>query len=41
MFEKKDTGCQPPGTNKKLIDCQAETIITTNYDHLIEQAAEL
>lgn len=26
--------------HKKLIDCQAETIITTNYDHLIEQAAE-
>ena len=26
--------------HKKLIECQAETIITTNYDHLIEQAAE-
>lgn len=26
--------------HKKLINCQAETIITTNYDHLIEQAAE-
>ena len=26
--------------HKKLIDCKAETIITTNYDHLIEQAAE-
>ena len=26
--------------HKKLIDCQAETIITTNYDHLIEQASE-
>ena len=26
--------------HKKLIDCHAETIITTNYDHLIEQAAE-
>ena len=26
--------------HKKLIECQAETIITTNYDHLIEQASE-
>lgn len=26
--------------HKKLIECQADTIITTNYDHLIEQAAE-
>lgn len=26
--------------HKKLIECQAETIITTNYDHLLEQAAE-
>lgn len=26
--------------HKKLIECQADTIITTNYDHLIEHAAE-
>lgn len=26
--------------HRKIIECQAETIITTNYDHLIEQASE-
>lgn len=26
--------------HKKIIECQAETIITTNYDNLIEQASE-
>lgn len=26
--------------HKKIIECRAETIVTTNYDHLIEQASE-
>ena len=26
--------------HKKIMECQVETIITTNYDHLIEQASE-
>ena len=30
----------PHAIHKKIIDFNTETIITTNYDHLIEQAAE-